>query len=133
MVISDDIGKPLMVEFKTVLAFYMHGQIPVAVEVKPVVIGAAAGPYFVVLAVVRVGNERSCFVLIDPTHKTVATVGIQNGFDKNEGFVQEFFCFVVFAGRQIVSRQNHRFTARGFVAVDIGPKLHQNGHFGHIG
>ena len=59
----------------------LYGQ-PVAVEVKPVVVGAASRPGFVQFALGRVTVHIICLVGVNPRSKSVEAVGIDGRIKK---------------------------------------------------
>ena len=54
MVIRHHIGQPPAVKLQSVAAFHLRQGKPVAVEIKPIMVGASPRPDFIVLAVVGV-------------------------------------------------------------------------------
>ena len=93
-----DVGIPLPDVGQPVAGFFLGGRHEVAVEVKPVVIKPATGPYLVVFAVVGVGHEGAALVHIEPVGGPVAAIGVEYGFDMHNGLIQHLFYLVVFAG-----------------------------------
>ena len=66
VVVGDDVGLPVVEEFEAALGLGVDGGEPVAVEVEPVVVGAAIGPAFLVLAITAVGAGVLAAVAVGP-------------------------------------------------------------------
>ena len=76
VVVCHHVGLPFVKELQPCLAFGVDGHEPVAVEVEPVMIHAATGPYFVVLTVERIGHKGGSLVHIGPVGVAFASVGV---------------------------------------------------------
>ena len=94
MVVGEHVGLPGVECLNPPPAFGMLDKYPVAVEVKPVVVGASTRPDFSMFPVFGVGNELFAAVGVCPVCKAVKAVGIGYGVEQDDGVGEE----VVYGG-----------------------------------
>ena len=94
MVVGEHVGLPGVKCFNPPSAFGMLDKYPVAVEVKPVVVGAPARPDFSMFPVFGVGNDLFAAVHVCPVCKATEAIGIGYGVEQDDGVGEE----VVYGG-----------------------------------
>ena len=117
MEVGHDVGAPAVVLRDACSRLRMGQEKPVAVQVKPVVIGTPAGPDFVVLAIVRVPDRAGALVAIGPLRESAQAIRIDRGLHENDRIRQERLDGAS-TGSQMVREERRHVGATGFVAVN---------------
>ena len=89
MVVGEHVGLPGVICLNSSPAFGMLDKYPVAVEIKPVVVGASARPDFSMFPVFGVGNEVFAAVHVCPVCKAAEAIGIGYGVEQDDGVGEE--------------------------------------------
>ena len=133
VVVGDDVGLPVVEEFEAALGLGVDGGEPVAVEVEPVVVGAAIGPAFLVLAITAVGAGVLAAVAVGPGGEALEAVGIQAGVEDDDGVFEEVGGGLVAGGGEVVGEECGGVGGAGFVAVDAIAHPDDDGGIGYVG
>ncbi len=105
---------------------------PVAVEVKPVVVGSPIGNRLSVFAVIGVGAGHLSAMAVGPVGKAIKAIGIKHGV-KNNHHVFKLRCNRRIQRRiEVVGNQGRGVTAAGLVTVNAVHHMHHCGLLGQI-
>src|SRR5690606_4789189 len=96
----------------------MPGRQPVSIEIKPIMVGPAARPGFIVFSILQVGGRYPSPVGINPFRKTAAPIGIETRIDKNHQVLKKWVYRWAATCRQVVQKQQGRLCPTGFISVD---------------
>ena len=127
MEIKLDVGLPAVEQGQSALALGVLVGQPVAVEVKPVVIGAAVGHVFPVLAIVGVGAGHQPPMTVGPVGKAVQAIGIEHGVENDHHVLELGLQGRVLHCIQIVGHQRSGVAAAGLVTVDAVHHVQHSG------
>ena len=105
---------------------------PVAVQVEPVVVEAAAGPGLVLLDVGGVGNGGFAAARVHPARKARHAVGVDAGVDQHHRVAQHLLDGRALGRRQVVHCQQRGVGAAGLVAVHAVAHPEHGGHLTYV-
>ena len=126
------VGLPGVEQGKPAAAFWVLVGQPVAIEVKPVVVGSPIGNRLSVLAVIGVGAGHLSAMAVGPVGKAIKAIGIKHGV-KNNHHVFKLRCNRRIQRRiEVVGDQGRGVTAAGLVTVNAVHHMHDRGLLGQI-
>ncbi len=128
VVVRQHVGLPLVKGLDAPATLRVLQQQPVAVDVKPVVVGATPWPDFVVLAVLRIAGQVQVLVHVGPGGKALKTVGIVARIEQNDRLVEQALHLRALPGRQVVGDQRRSIAAAGLIAVDAEALVEHRRH-----
>ncbi len=108
-------------------------QEPVAVEIEPVVVGAAVGPGLAVLAVPAVGDQHPAAVHVGPLGEPPQAVGVERRVEDDHRLGEQALDRLPPRRRQVVGDEKRRVRAARLVAVDAVAEVDHHRHAGGAG
>ena len=129
MVIRLYVGPPFVKEIYPVPCFRKCSQEPIPVQIKPIMVGPAPRPNFVVFSVVRICNRRKCFVHICPIGMAISAIRIDHRIHQNNHIAHPAFRFFRLRCSNIISSKHCRFTRRRLVTMYIISQMNHQRHF----
>ena len=128
VVIREHIGFPGVVDLDPPPAFGLLQPQPVAVEIKPIVVGAAARPDFAVLSVLGIRNEVFAAVGISPVCKPAEAIRVQHRVEQDDGIGEEAVDGSPLGRGQVIGHHGRGIATAGFVPVDAVSHIRDHGH-----
>ncbi len=115
--VGGDIGAPVLGRADKCPRFGLGDRQPLAVDVEPVMVGAAPGPFVIVLAMLRIGHGDIGVMHVRPLGEPVGAIGVDHHDLVDDGLVQKRLDLGALRRGQVIENERRGIIARGFRAV----------------